>query len=169
MAGMPWEDYQPNTLPAISAGGTQPAQTAPWEDFAPVKEEGALTKLARMPKEAIEKVPYVGKAASYLVPDTPGQWGALAGLTALGAIPGVGEAAAAAKIAPWIARAGASALGAIGGSAAGGERDPVELAKEGGGAAICQIGGEAAGKALGAAAGYVGRQAKGGTQKLLDE
>src|SRR5690242_9252817 len=130
MAGMPWEDYQPNTLPTISAaGGT--TETAPWEDFAPAKQEGTLTKLARMPKEAVAKVPYVGKAASYLVPDTPGQWGALAGLIAAGAIPGVGEAAAAAKIAPWLVRAGASALGAIGGSAAGGESNPVELAKEG--------------------------------------
>lgn len=166
---MPWEDYQPNTLPAISAGSTQPAQTAPWEDFAPVKEEGTLTKLARMPKEAIAQVPYVGKAASYLVPDTPGQWGALAGLTAAGAIPGVGEAAAAAKIAPWLARAGASALGAIGGSVAGGERDPVELAKEGAGAAVGQAAGEGVGNVVGKAAGYVGRQLKGGAQKLLDE
>src|SRR6476660_7111370 len=169
MAGMPWEDYQPNTLPAISTSGTQPAQTAPWEDYAPVKEEGTLTKLARMPKEAIAQVPYVGKAASYLVPDTPGQWGALAGLTALGAIPGVGEAAAAAKIAPWLARAGASALGGMAGSVAGGERDPVELAKEGAGAAVGQATGEGVGNVIGKAAGYVGRQLKGGAQKLLDE
>ena len=75
-----------------------------------------------MPREAVEKIPYVGKAASMVVPDTPGQWGALAGLTAAGAIPGVGEAAAAAKIAPWLFRAGASALGATAGSAAGGEK-----------------------------------------------
>ena len=38
------------------------------------QNEGTLTKLARMPKEAVAQVPYVGKAASYLVPDTPGQW-----------------------------------------------------------------------------------------------
>jgi len=133
------------------------------------QNEGTLTKLARMPKEAIAKVPYVGKAASYLVPDTPGQWGALAGLTAAGAIPGVGEAAAAAKIAPWALRAGASALGAMGGSVAGGETQPLEVAKEGAGAAVGQMGGEAAGNVIGKAAGYVGRQMKGGVQKLLDE
>jgi len=183
MAGMPWEDYQATTLPAISSGSTQPTQTAPWEDFAPVKEEGTLTKLARMPKEAVSQltklarmpkeavsqIPYVGKAASYLLPDTPGQWGALAGLTAVGAIPGVGEAAAAARIAPWALRAGASALGAMTGSVAGGETQPLEVAKEGAGAAVGQMGGEAAGNVLGKAAGYVGRQMKGGVQKLLDE
>jgi len=169
MAGMPWEDYQPNTLPTISAGGDQAAATAPWEDYAPVKEEGTLTKLARMPKEAIAEYGSVGKAASYLVPDTPGQWGALAALTGAQFIPGLGQAAAAVKIAPWVFRAGASALGAIGGSAAGGERDPVELAKEGAGAAAGQVIGEGAGNLIGKAAGYIGRQAKGGVQKLLDE
>jgi hypothetical protein len=187
MAG-PWEDYQQGTSPDAKivpmdaptaakwmqqAPGSQPGlpsvTPAPWEDFAPVKEEGTLTKLARMPREAVEKIPYVGKAASMVVPDTPGQWGALAGLTAAGAIPGVGEAAAAAKIAPWLFRAGASALGATGGSLAGGERDPVEVAKEAGGAAAGQMLGEGVGKAIGAGAGYVGRQLKGGAQKLLDE
>lgn len=122
-----------------------------------------------MPREAVEKIPYVGKAASYIVPDTPGQWGALAGLTAAQAIPGVGQAAAAAKIAPWLVRAGASALGAMGGSVAGGETAPLEVAKEGAGAAVGQMGGEAAGKAIGGAGGYIGRQIKGGAQKLLDD
>ncbi len=146
---------------AGNTGGDVFDQVAP-------KEEGTLTKLARMPREAVEKVPYVGKAASMLVPDTPGQWGALAGLTAAGAIPGVAEVAGAAKIAPWLFRAGASALGATAGSVAGGERDPVEVAKEAGGAAAGQMLGEG-GKAIGAGAGYVGRQLKGGAQKLLDE
>ncbi len=168
---MPWEDYQQASAPvnAPQQGGLPSVTPAPWEDFAPVKEEGTLTKLARMPREAVEKIPYVGKAASMVVPDTPGQWGALAGLTAAGAIPGVGEAAAAAKIAPWLFRAGASALGATGGSLAGGERDPTEIAKEAGGAAAGQMLGEGVGKAIGAGAGYVGRQLKGGAQKLLDE
>jgi len=184
MAG-PWEDYQqgasqdakivPMDAPTAAAWkaprspGLPSVTPAPWEDFAPVKEEGTLTKYARMPREAVEKVPYVGKAASMLVPDTPGQWGALAGLTAAQAIPVVGQYAAAAKIAPWLFRAGASALGATAGSVAGGERDPVEVAKEAGGAAAGQMLGEGVGKAIGAGAGYVGRQLKGGAQKLLDE
>lgn len=154
----------PGGLPLVTPPGTS---RYTFED-AP-KEEGTLTKLARMPREAVEKVPYVGKAASYLVPDTPGQWGALAGLTAAGAIPGVAEVAGAAKIAPWLFRAGASALGATAGSVAGGERDPVEVAKEAGGAAAGQMLGEGVGKAIGAGAGYVGRQLKGGAHKLLDE
>ncbi len=182
---MPWEDYQQGTsqdekivpmdaptAAAWKAPRTQPGlpsvTPAPWEDFAPVKEEGTLTKLARMPREAVEKIPYVGKAASMVVPDTPGQWGALAGLTAAGAIPGVAEVAAGAKIAPWLFRAGASALGATAGSAAGGET-PMGIAKEAGGAAAGQMLGEGVGKAIGAGAGYVGRQLKGGATKLLDE
>ncbi len=180
MPRMPWEDYQqtatPNPYTVDNMGnvvdtrqGLPSVTPAPWEDFAPVKEEGTLTKFARMPREAVEKIPYVGKAASYVVPDTPGQWGALAGLTAAQAIPGVGQVAAAAKVAPWALRAGASALGAMGGSVAGGERDPVEVAKEAGGAAAGQMLGEGVGKAIGAGAGYVGRQIKGATTKLLDE
>lgn len=151
MAG-PWEDYQ--AAPGLTS--------APWEDYQPVKEEGTLTKLARMPKEAVSQIPYVGKAASFLVPETPGQWGALAGLAATSAIPGLGQLGLAGRV-------GASALGAMGGSVAGGQTEPTEIAKEGATAAAGQALGEGAGKALGAGAGYVGRQLKGGTQKLLDE
>ncbi len=167
---MPWEDYQQASAPvnAPQQPGLPSVTPAPWEDFAPVKEEGTLTKLAKMPRAAVEKIPYVGKAAGYAIPDTPGQWGALAGLTAASAIPGVGEAAAAAKIAPWLFRAGASALGATAGSAAGGET-PMGIAAEAGQAAGGQMLGEGVGKAIGAGAGYVGRQLKGGAQKLLDE
>ena len=117
MPRMPWEDYQQAATPnpsnpytvsnmgeVVASVPQQPGlpsvTPAPWEDFAPVKEEGTLTKLARMPREAVEKIPYVGKAAGYVVPDTPGQWGALAGLTAAQAIPVVGQAATAAKLAP---------------------------------------------------------------------
>jgi len=151
---------------ALASGGNTGGDI--FDQVAP-KNEGTLTKLARMPKEAIEKVPYVGKAASYLVPDTPGQWGALAGLTAAQAIPVVGQVAAAAKVAPWALRAGAAGLGAITGSAAGGERDPVELGKEGLVGAAGQLGGEGVGKVITAGKSYVGRQLKGGAQKLLDE
>jgi hypothetical protein len=90
-------------------------------------------------------------------------------LTAAGAIPGVAEVAAGAKIAPWLFRAGASALGAAAGSAAGGDKTPMGIAGEAAGAGLGQIAGEGVGKAIGAGAGYVGRQLKGGAQKLLDE
>ncbi len=165
---MPYVFEDQTTQPSGGLPLVTPSSTSRYEFEDAPKEEGTLTKLARMPREAVEKIPYVGKAASMVVPDTPGQWGALAGLTAAGAIPGVAEVAAGAKIAPWLFRAGASALGATAGSAAGGET-PGGIAKEAGGAAAGQMLGEGVGKAIGAGAGYVGRQLKGGATKLLDE
>ncbi len=162
-----WMRQSPQSQPGLPL--VTPPGTSRYEFEDAPKEDGTLTKLARMPREAVEKIPYVGKAASMVVPDTPGQWGALAGLTAAGAIPGVAEVAAGAKIAPWLFRAGASALGAAAGSAAGGDKTPMGIAGEAAGAGLGQMAGEGVGKAIGAGVGYAQRQLKGGAQKLLDE
>lgn len=154
---MPGGIVPPEDLP----GGLVPPDDLP-------SQGGALTRLARMPRAGVEALgekagfPTVGKVAGAFVPDTPAQWGALAGLTAAQAIPGVGQLG-------LLARLGGSALGAAGGSIAGGETDPLEVAKESGIAAAGQALGEGAGKVIGAAAGHVGRQLKGGVQKLLDD
>lgn len=141
-------------------------------------KEGALTRMARMPKEGVESLgeaagfPTVGKVAGSLLPDTPAGWGALAGLAGASAIPGVGQAAAVSRLLPPAIRAGGAALGAMTGSAAGGERDPTEIGMEGAKAAGANVVGEAAGRALSPVKNLLQRQfqgLKGGVQGFLDQ
>lgn len=164
---MPGGIVPPEDLP----GGLVPPDDLP-------SGEGALTRLARIPRAGVEALgekagfPTVGKVAGAFVPDTPAGWGALAGLTAAQAIPVVGQAATVGRFLPAAIRSGTSAVGAMLGSVAGGERDPLEVGKEGAIAAGSNIVGETVGKGLSAGKDYLVKQGKAGinaTQKLLTQ